>query len=113
MKRKAATLLLRRVFPGLLSKEWREKNTMRCKIEGSALVETPHRVDDLAGSDAASRDLESHGRELVAGNIVEETLPDGRKVQGAVVHRTDDLYCVDVGHELHKGVKRSDLHVIR
>ena len=50
---------------------------------------------------------------LVAGNVVEETLPDGRKVQGTVVYRIDNLYCVDVGHELHKGVKSSDLRLLR
>ena len=56
---------------------------------------------------------ESLDSELVAGNVVEETLPDGRKVQGTVVYRTGDLCCVAVDDEWHKGVKRSDLRVIR
>ena len=86
---------------------------MRCKIKGSALAENPHRVDDVAGSDAASRDLVSHGREPVAGNIVEVALPCGSKVQGSVVYRTDDLYCVQVDQEWQKGVKRNDIRAIR
>ena len=47
--RKASTLLLRRVFPELLSDEWKEKNTMRCKIAGPARADIQERVDDVAG----------------------------------------------------------------
>ena len=48
VKRKTATLLLRRVFPGLLSNEWRKKNTMRWNIESPAPAKIPDRTNDVA-----------------------------------------------------------------
>ena len=67
VRHKACTLLLRRVFPILLSPEWKEKNTMRCKIEGSAPAEILDRVDDMDGQDPAPCSAAAPAAESKAG----------------------------------------------
>ena len=112
-----------KVHEQVTDREWIELDTS--PLDAPALphgsASTSAGSSSSAGSGSASAtdgttappDDENQSSEPVAGNIVEVELPGGSKVQGSVVYRTDDLYCVQVDHEWHKGVKRSDLRVMR
>lgn len=78
---------------------------------GTPAIDTT--VEVTYGSKVQGDDEDTAAAELREGSIVEVTLPDGSKTQGAMALARSGRYWVATGDGIHKDVEHSDIRLIR